>query len=55
MERLLSVLDGEAKWVVSTISRNGLRYATALQALKGEFNNPYTVSFLKLKAVLDRS
>ena len=55
MERLLSVLDGEAKRVVSAIGRNGLFYATALKALKREFGNPYAVSFLKLKTVLDQS
>ena len=55
MERLLSVLDGDAKRVVSAIGRNGLFYATALKALKREFGNPCTVSFLKLKAVLGQS
>ena len=55
MERLLSVLDGDAKRVVSAIGGNDLFYATALKALKKEFVNPYTVSFLKLKAVLDQS
>ena len=55
MERLLSVLDGEAKRVVSAIGRNGLFYATALKALKREFGNPYAVSFLKLKIFLDQS
>ena len=55
MVRLLSVLDGDAKRVVSAIGRNGLFYATALKALKREFGNPYAVSFLKLKAVLDQS
>ena len=47
--------NGDAKWVVSAIGRNGLFYATALKALKREFGNPYAVSFLKLKAVLDQS
>ena len=55
MERLLSVLDGDAKRVVSAIGRNGPFYAAALRALKREFGNPYAVSFLKLKAVLDQS
>ena len=55
MERLLNVLDGDVKQVVSGIGRNGLFYATALKALKREFGNPYAVSFLKLKAVLDQS
>ena len=40
MERLLSVLDGDAKRVVSAIGRNGLFYAAALKALKREFGNP---------------
>ena len=34
MERLLSVLDGDAKRVVSAIGRNGLFYATALKTVK---------------------
>ena len=34
MERLLSVLDGDAKRVVSALGRNGLFYATALRALE---------------------
>ena len=55
MERLLNVLDGDVKQVVSGIGRNGLFYATALKALKREFGNPHAVSFLKLKAVLDQS
>ena len=55
MERFLSVLDGDAKRVVSAIGRNGLSYARTLKALKREFGNPYAVSFLKLKAVLDQS
>ena len=55
MECLLSVLNGNAQWVVSAIGRNGLFYATALKALKKEFDNPYAVSFLKLKAVLNQS
>ena len=55
MERLLSGLDGDAKRVVSAIGRNGLFYARALKSLKKEFDNPYAVSFLNLKAVLDQS
>ena len=55
MERFLSVLDGDAKRVVSAIGRNGLFYAIALKALKKEFGDPYAVYFLKSKAVLDQS
>ena len=53
MERLLSVLDGEAKRTVTTIGRSGLFYATAMKTLKSNFGNPMVVSFLKLKSVLD--
>ena len=55
MEHLLSVLEGDAKRVVSAVGRNGLFYATALKTLKREFGNPEAVFFLKLKAVLDQS
>ena len=40
MERLLSVLDGDAKRVVSALGRNGMLHATALNAFKREFGNP---------------
>ena len=30
----LRILDGDAKWLVSAIGRNGLFYATALKGLK---------------------
>ena len=53
MERLLSVLDGEAKRTVISIGRNGLFYATAMKMVKSNFGNPMVVSFLKLKSVLD--
>ena len=53
MERLLSVLDGEAKRTVTSIGRSGLFYATAMKTLKSNFGNPMVVSFLKLKSVLD--
>ena len=53
MERLLSVLDGEAKQTVISIGRNGLFCATAIKTLKINFGNPMVVSFLKLKSVLD--
>ena len=37
MDRLLSVLDGEAKRVVSTIGQDGLFYPSALKLLKRDF------------------
>lgn len=53
MERLLSVLDGDAKKAVQSIGSSGIFYATALKTLKRDFGNPVVVSHLKLKAVLD--
>ena len=53
MDRLLSVLDGEAKRAVSAIGQDRLFYASALKLLKREFGNPLMVSYLKLKEVLE--
>ena len=53
MERLLSVLDGEAKRTVISIGRNDIFYATAMKTLKSNFGNPMVVSFLKLKVLFD--
>ena len=49
MEKLLSVLDREAKWTVISIGINGLFYATGMKTLKSVFGNQMVVSFLKLK------
>ena len=51
IDRLLSVLDGEAKRAVSAIGQDGLFYASALKILKRDFGNPIMVSYLKLKDV----
>ena len=53
MDRLLSVLDGEAKRAVSVIGQDGLFYASALKLLKRQFGNPLMVSYLKLMEVLE--
>ena len=53
MERLLSVLDGEAKQTVISIDRNNLFFTTGMKTLESNFGNPMVVSFLKLKSVLD--
>ena len=53
MERLISVLDGEAKRVVTSVGQSGIFYASALKTLKWNFGNPEVVSYLKLKTVLD--
>ena len=49
MERLLSVLRGEAKKSVESIGRNCIFYATTLKCLRREFGNPNVVTNLKLK------
>ena len=54
MQRLLSVLEGEAKRSVETIGHNGIFYATALKSLKRDFGNPATVSRLKIQSLLDQ-
>ena len=51
IEKLLSVLDGEAKQIVISIGRNGLFYATTMKTLKSNFVNSMVLSFLKLKSV----
>ena len=53
MERLLSVLDGEAKRSIQSIGSNGIFYAIALKTLKRDFGNPVVVAQSKLKSVLD--
>ena len=40
IERLLSVLKGEAKRSIEGIGANGIFYPTALELLKREFGNP---------------
>ena len=47
MERLLSVLRGEAKRSVESIGRNGIFYETTLKCLKRESGNPNVVTHLK--------
>ena len=53
MERLISVLDGKAKRVVTSVGQSGIFYASALKTLKRNFGNPVVVSYMKLKTVLD--
>ena len=53
MERLISVLEGEAKQCVSSVGTDGIFYAGALKSLKTQFGNPYVVSYFKLKNLFD--
>ena len=55
MERLCSVLDGEAKRVIEAIGKSGRFYATALKTLKRDFGNPLLVSHAKLKLLFDQT
>ena len=54
MERLHSVLDGDAKKAVNSIGTNSIFYAAALTTLKREFGHPIVVANLKLKALFDQ-
>ena len=52
-ECLISLLDGEAKRVVTSVGQSGIFYSSALKTVKRNFGNPVVVSYMKLKAVLD--
>ena len=54
MERLISVLNGDAKRAVAAVGHSGLFYASALKLLKQNFGNPLVVFYKKVKAVLDQ-
>ena len=54
MERLLSVLKGEAKNSIISIGTNELLYASTLKSLKTDFGDPLVVAHLKLKSVFDK-
>ena len=53
MERLHSILDGDAKKAFISIGTNSIFYAAALKTLKREFGHPTGVKNLKLKALFD--
>ena len=53
MERLVSVLKGEAKRAVEGIGTNGIFYTTALKLFKREFGNPLVVCHLKMKELFE--
>ena len=54
MEKLYSVLYGEAKRVIETIGNTVRFYATALKTLKRDFGNPLLISHAKLKLLFDQ-
>jgi len=54
MERLLSVLDGEAKKAIESIGTSSIFYATALKTLKRDFGNSFVISHLKLNELFNK-
>ena len=54
MERLLNVLDGEAKRMVQSIGQSGIFYPTVLKCLKSDYWSPTVVSYLKLKELFNQ-
>ena len=53
MERLISLLDGEEKRVVTSVGQRGIFSASALKTMKHYFGNPIVVSYMKLRTILD--
>ena len=53
MERLLSVIKGDAKKSVEVIGTNGIFYVTALKCLKRYCGNPLITAHLRFKALFD--
>ena len=54
MERLLNVLDREAKRMVQSIGQSGIFHPTVLKCLQRDYGNPTVVSYLKLKELFDQ-
>lgn len=54
MNLSLRLFDGATKQIASAKGSNGIFYASCLKALKWLFGNPYVVTHLKLKEILDR-
>ena len=53
MNRLLSILDGEAKRSIQSVGSSGIFYATALKTLKRDFGNPIIVADLHIKSLFE--
>ena len=54
MERLHSVLKGEAKKSVESTGKSGIFHATALKTLKRDFGNVFTVAYMKTKLLFQK-
>ena len=53
MDRLLSVLDGDANRSIQSIGSSRIFYATALKVLKRDYGNSIIVSHLLVKSLLE--
>ena len=53
MERLISVLEYDAKMGICSIGTQSIFYAIALKTLKRDFGNPVVVAHLKVKSFFD--
>ena len=49
MERLISVIDGEAKRVLTSVGQSVILYGSTLDTLKRDFDKLILVSYMKLK------
>jgi len=54
MERLISILKGEAKKSIESFGTSSLFYASALKSLKRDFGNNFVIAHLKLKTIFDK-
>ena len=54
MERLLNVLEGEAKRMVQSIGQSDIFYPTVLKCLKRDYGNLTVVSYLKLNELFNQ-
>ena len=54
MEKVFSVLKGEAKKSVASIGKSGTFYVTSLKTLKRDFGNALTVAYMKTRLLFDK-
>ena len=52
MERLVNVLDSEAKRVVTSVGQSAIFDASALKTWQHNLGNPVVVYYMKLKTIL---
>ena len=55
MTRLVSLLDGDAKWAIQSIGLSGLFYESVLKTSKRDLGNPLLVTILDMKILFDKA